>query len=239
MVSMSRAVLVLAVSGVLSGLNATQGCEDPTPTPVPPVPPSSTEGSVIVDGQAHPYTIDYAASRLVIRVQLTPDCTLPFHNHAILSTSNAFRFALSVDDPAASTFEADVHAAGLEADLPEIDALYPETAHNSFTDEERAEIEASMNEQLDATTFDTLYFRAYDLTTLYGIGTASVDATIKGITSSLEMSGGASLEPDGRVILAATGMLDGTPYGIYTGFGASCISPLMPLDLVLELVPLE
>lgn len=239
MLSMTRAAVLLTASSLLASLNATQGCEDPTPTPIPPVPVSTTDGHVILDGQDLPYDVDYANSRLVIRVLLTEGCTMPFHNHAILSTSNNFRFVLNADDPSASTFETTVHVAGLEADLPEIDALYPETAQNTFTDEERADIETSMNEQLDATHYDTLLFRAFDLTTLYGIGTATVEAEIKGITSTLEMTGGATLEPDGHIGITASGLLDGTPYGIYTGFGAACISPLMPLDLVLELVPVQ
>lgn len=232
-----RPTLLIALGGLFAGLNSTQGCDDPTPTPTPTPLPSTGEGVLITDGQAIPYTVDLANSRLVILVLLTDGCTLPFHNHAILSTSNTFNFSLNADDPTASTFEAIVHVPGLEADLPEIDALYPQTAGNEFTDAERAEIEQSMNDQIDAANYDTMRFNAFDLTTFYGTGTATVEVEIKGITSVLEMNGSASMDVDGAISLHADGILDGTPYGIYSGFGASCVSSLMPLDLNMVLLP--
>lgn len=237
MFSLTRVSIMVALGGLLTGLNSTQGCDDPTPTPTPTPRPSHSDGAVIISGQHIPYEVDYLNSRLNLLVLLTEGCMMPFHNHAIESTSNDFTFELNADDPSLSTFEAIAFVPWLEADLPENDALYPQTADNSFTEDERADIETSMNDAIDAANYDTMRFFAHDLTSLYETGTATVEVEIKGITSEVQMTGLAKMDAAGQIIVQGQGILDGTPYGIYSGFGASCVSSQMPLDLFLVLNP--
>lgn len=239
MLTSARGLISVTMGSSLFLLFMTQGCEEPAPTITPTPIPSQSSGELIENGKRIPYEVDIENTRLNILVVLTDGCFLPFHNHVIESTSNEFSFSLNVDDPSASTFEAIVSVPGLEADLPENDILYPQTEDNNFSEDERADIESSMNDAIDAEHYDTMTFRASDLTTLYGNGTATVEVEIKGIPSELEMTGAASIDSSGRITVKANGVLDGTPYGIYSGFGASCVSSLMPLDLDMVLVPVE
>jgi len=202
-------------------------------------PESSGDGVVRLGGEALPYTVDLEQTKLLMRVLLVDDCSLPMHNHVVESTSNDITFELDLDDPSSSTFSATVYVAGLTIDDPENSALYPETENNEFTESDTESIAQSMYEQVKADEYDSMTFGASSLSTLNGEGTATITVNMIGITSTLTMTGSASMDDGGTITISASGTLDGEPFGIYSGFGSSCVSPLMPMDFSTVLVPKE
>ena len=87
-----------------------------------------------------------------------------------------------------SWFNATMAASGLDADQDAWRNEFPETTGSTFTAQERSDVRNNMMDQLDATNFPTLTFKAHDLTTLDGTGTAPVDIAIKGGTSTSTLS---------------------------------------------------
>ncbi len=194
------------------------------------------DGTITRQGAAQAYVVDGTQSELLLLVRRKPTVGCGGgHAHVVVGTQVGWTVALNGDTPGAGTFSADVLANGLEPDRAADRARFPETANQdvaSFRDE----IRGSVRGQVDATRHPVLTFAARDLSTLSGAGTANVDVTIKGMTSTIAVTATATWTGDALTI-TGEGVLDGAPHGIPSGAVGACLEPLMPMHFTLALVP--
>lgn len=208
-------------------------------TPPPLVTETRGAGVVVVDGTPRDYALDPARSQLALLVTRRSGqaCSF-FHNHAVGARALNLSFRLNPADLAGSTFRAEVAAAGLSPDEPAFRGAFAETQDGSFTEAEREDIRANVLDQVDGAGHPVLTFAARALSTLEGQGTATLDATVRGITSTVPLDASAVWEGT-TLILRGTGTLRGADHGIPVGSFRQCINPDMALKFELVLVPGE
>ena len=175
-------------------------------------------GTLTTGGAAQDYHIVSEESHLYIlsRRKDAVACS-QFHHHAVAAPVTRFQFALNKDNPGASTLSATAEAGALDPDRPEYRAAFPVTAAGEApSDSERSQIKVSVLEQVKAGAHRTLVFSASQLTTLDGDGTAQLQVSLAGGTSTVTFNGRAQMEGD-RLILTGTGTINGDAHDIPSG----------------------
>jgi hypothetical protein len=219
------------------GLSGCQNCGGKSKDTGPTDTTTRGTGSITVNGVAKEYTVkaDDSHFYLLVKKGSGSQCSF-FHHHAVAALGTVFEFNLDRASPDTSHFNLTTSPAGLDLDKAEWRNVFPETAGSTFTDSERSDSRANMNEQLDSASFGTLTFNARNLTTLDGTGTAPVDVTIKGSTSTITLNATATWAGD-QLTITGTGSVDGHNHSMPVGTFKDCIDPNLGLDLRLVLIP--
>ena len=216
------------------------GCPGTTGDDGGVVPPPESSGVVVKEGEALSYTFDAEQSDFVITVKTVNGLVCSsFHDHAVEATSLGLVFNLDATDPAGSTMDATVAAAGLLPDSPELRDTYLD-GEGPLAPGDINSIKGSVLANVNAENFPTLKFSATNFSDLSAGATGTVDVTvdINGGTQTISMA--YTLTEDGdNLLFDGTGTLPGAPHGIPSGFASECVDPDMGLFLKLLLVPGE
>jgi hypothetical protein len=231
-----RATAVTALALLVSA-----GCDDCFGPELDAGPPGSASGTVVIDGNEELYSVDVEASKLIVITGLNLaqiGCGV-FHFHAVEAKSYSADFRMDQADPGGSTWTFEVPAAGLEPDDPENRAMFPQTADVMLSEGDRKSIMVSVLDELRAEDHPIVTFAARDFTTFEGEGTATLDVTINGRTSELELAYEASFGEDDVIRVTGEGVIDGTQHEIPNpdGVFSDCIASDMPLHLDMVVRP--
>jgi hypothetical protein len=179
------------------------------------------DGTIVIDGTAQGYTLDAAASKLLIVIEKKTSVGCPsfFHSHVFEAGQLGLSFDIDEGDPAASTLTATVPARALIADDPANRALFDLTRDEDVPAQFRGDIKTSGLSELNAETHPNLVFKVLTLDALAAgadgelPNTAEVEVEIAGAKSTIPMQFRYVTDGTTRTIIGE-GILDGRQHGM-------------------------
>ena len=224
----------------LSALFLLIGCDacDPNGEPPADAGQASGDGTLVQGGEEKAYRMNVDESYLRIMVEKKSGPCSAFHDHAVEARGVTLSFYLDEDDLGASNIIASVPAAALEPDSPESRDTFDKTRGSRISDSDREKIYGSVQGEILGGQHPTLSFEVTGLPAIEGSDlSATIEATIAGQTSSIEMTYNASFEGD-VLTIDATGTIDGSEHGMMRAtLSKQCSKAAMPMALKLVLEP--